>query len=163
MDKEEEGGRKGKKGGRGKGDDEYNVMSYDIGDACGSRKMTIIRSLLNFFTEYPWKPNGAYPYKLFLDQGCLVILISSFRLSALNLVFGSRPLSPSPSFFFSLFFSSPINGNTQLVTRSAASRQLRLVPPVIALHPALAPRSSFWPNKFRTFRFWVVGRICKMR
>lgn len=99
--KKEERGRKRKKGGRGKGEDEYNVMSYDIGDACGSRKMTIIRSLLNFSLNTP--ENLMEPTL----TNCSLIRGASLSLSAasvyrLSISFsGLDPLHPSSSVFFS--------------------------------------------------------------
>lgn len=114
MDKEEEGGRwkkeeergrKRKKGGRGKGEDEYNVMSYDIGDACGSRKMTIIRSLLNFSLNTPENLMGPTLTDCSLIRGASLSLsaASVYRLSiSFSGLDPSHPLHPS-----SVFFSPP--------------------------------------------------------
>lgn len=103
--KEEEGGRKRKKGGRGKGEDEYNVMSYDIGDACGSRKMTIIRSLLNFSLNTPENLMGSTLTNCSLIRGASLSLsaASVYRLSiSFSGLDPSHPLHPS-----SVFFSPP--------------------------------------------------------
>lgn len=51
--KAEEGGRKRKKGGRGKGEVEYNVMSYDIGDAWEKPEDDDYKIFIKLFTEYP--------------------------------------------------------------------------------------------------------------
>lgn len=50
--KAEEGGRKRKKGGRGKGEVEYNVMSYDIGDAWEKPEDDDYKIFIKLFTEY---------------------------------------------------------------------------------------------------------------
>lgn len=97
--------RKEEEGGRSKGEDEYNVMSYDIGDACGSRKMTIIRSLLNFSLNTPENLMGPTLTNCSLIRGASLSLstASVYRLSiSFSGLDPSYPLHPS-----SVFFSPP--------------------------------------------------------
>lgn len=121
-----------------------------------SRKMTIIRSLLNFSLNTPENLMEPTLTNSSLIRGASLSLsaASVYRLSnSFSGLDPSYPLHPSSV----LFFSSPINGNTQQVTRSAASWQLLLVPPVIALHSIISFRHLRVPFDYfnPTFRFWI--------
>lgn len=116
---------------------------------------------IKLFTEYPWKPKGGPPLQTVPWSGVLRYPYQQLPFIGSQSRFRvSTPLTLS--ILLQSFFLLPNK------RKHAASHKVSCQPAVAtgaashrtsSNHIALVPRSSFWPNKFRTFRFWVLGRF----